>query len=300
MIGPNGNGGGGIALKIIRAASVLTLPATAAANTIAVITETEITGWVFSVSAPETPAEGMVWFATGTRSPVAVNVLKKNGIWIYPASCQQYISGSWVSKTAKTYKGGAWVDFNLYLYDRGQDYPDLTGELTGLGIKTNATYGQETAPTITKASDKMTIKWYRSASGAPWDAGIAYYPKPVNFSDYSKLRFELEHTQEPSNYTYIRFGYCPVIPEYYLAWGDTEGGAYEQRRMSDAAWETVELDVSGVSGAQYIIIGANQETNGINATAGVTSICLTTPGAASVESINADMQAALSLLGVEP
>ena len=39
MIGPNVNGGGGIALKIIRAASALTLPATAAANTVAVITE---------------------------------------------------------------------------------------------------------------------------------------------------------------------------------------------------------------------------------------------------------------------
>lgn len=114
-----GGGGGGIALKIIRAASALTLPATAAANTIAVITEAEITGWVFSTAAPETPAEGMVWFATGTRSPVAVNVLKKNGIWVYPAGCQQYVSGEWVTKTAKTYQAGAWKDWQLTLYKDG-------------------------------------------------------------------------------------------------------------------------------------------------------------------------------------
>ncbi len=138
MIGPNGNGGGGIALKIIRAASALTLPATAAANTIAVITETEITGWVFSVSEPETPAEGTVWFATGTRSPVAVNILKKNGIWIYPASCQQYISGSWVSKTAKTYKGGAWVDWICWLYKDGAKQVEFS-EFTPVMYNTKAT-----------------------------------------------------------------------------------------------------------------------------------------------------------------
>ena len=122
-----GGGGGGIALKIIRAASALTLPATAAANTIAVITEAEITGWVFSTAAPETPAVGVVWFATGTRSPAAVNILKKNGIWIYPASCQQYVSGEWVTKTAKTYQSGAWKDWELWLYNSGDINLALTG-----------------------------------------------------------------------------------------------------------------------------------------------------------------------------
>lgn len=176
MIGPNGNGGGGIALKIIRAASALTLPATAAANTIAVITETEITGWVFSATAPETPAEGVVWFATGTRSPVAVNVLKKNGIWIYPASCQQYVSGVWVAKTAKTYQSGAWVEWLYWLYDTGSKKVELRD------IK-SALYGTET--TITWGDDAVELSVYGPSS---FTVGTAIAATGLmDVSGYSKL-----------------------------------------------------------------------------------------------------------------
>ena len=104
-------------------------PANPKENTIWVNTDAEITGWGFSASAPTNPAEGMIWFQTGTSSPAAFNALKKNGIAVYPNGCKQYVSGAWVSKTAKTYQSGAWKDWGLYLIKNG-DCTEVTGGWT--------------------------------------------------------------------------------------------------------------------------------------------------------------------------
>lgn len=134
-IGRTNAGGGGSSLnfKVIAVASESALPSSAAENTIAVITTTAITSYVFSSSAPTSPAEGMVWFATGTASTVGFNAVKKNGLWVYPTGCQQYVSGTWVTKTAKTYKSGAWVEWRLYLYNAGDECTDITGGWTTSG-----------------------------------------------------------------------------------------------------------------------------------------------------------------------
>lgn len=71
--------------------------------------------------------EGTVWIATGTSSPVAFNVLWKNGITVYPISAKQYISGALVDVIAKSYQNGAWGEWIRYLYNRGDMCADLTG-----------------------------------------------------------------------------------------------------------------------------------------------------------------------------
>lgn len=119
-------GGSDLNFKVIAVASESALPSSAAENTIAVITTTPITSYVFSSTAPSSPAEGMVWFATGTTSTVGFNAIKKNGLWVYPTGCQQYVSGAWVSKTAKTYNSGAWVDWDIVLYADGKQYVPWT------------------------------------------------------------------------------------------------------------------------------------------------------------------------------
>nr|DAE37835.1 MAG TPA: hypothetical protein [Caudoviricetes sp.] len=125
-------GGGGSALnfKVIAVSSELLLPATAKENTIAVITTTPITSYVFSSTAPTSPTEGMVWFATGTASTGGFNAIKRNGLWVYPTGCQQYVSGAWVSKTAKTYQSGKWTEWRLavkQLYWNGDKCENVTG-----------------------------------------------------------------------------------------------------------------------------------------------------------------------------
>ena len=129
-----GGGGGALNFRVIAVSSELLLPATAKENTIAVITDTAITSYVFSSTAPTSPAVGMVWFATGTASTVGFNAVKKNGLWVYPTGCQQYVSGAWVSKTAQTYQNGAWQNWRTYLYANGDQYTDITGGWTTDGV----------------------------------------------------------------------------------------------------------------------------------------------------------------------
>lgn len=265
-------GGGGVGLNFTVVGGA-TQPTSPSENTIWVNTNVGITDYYFGVTAPLTPAEGWIWFATGTRSPVAFNALKKGNLWTYPTACQQYVSGAWVDKTAKTYINGQWIDYILYLYDRGTEYPDITGDLTCVGTTINGVYGAKTAPTVTKTSTGMTIKWYREASGTTNDSGIAYYAKAIDFTNYSKLYINLEHTQS-TNYIYVTFGYYPSIPEYFDQMTNMAGSAYVQRRMNDATWDNIEFDISNVTGSRYIVIGAFQEIRGIDATAGITSIYL--------------------------
>lgn len=114
----HGAGGGGASLnfKVVGGTSA---PASPKENTVWVNTDVEITSWVFSVTEPENPSDGMVWISTGKTSPVAFNALKKNGIMVYPISAKQYVSGKWVSKEAKSYQNGAWVERIAHIFQSG-------------------------------------------------------------------------------------------------------------------------------------------------------------------------------------
>lgn len=96
-------------------------PAAPGENTIWVNTDIDIPAWYFSATQPENLNEGDVWFSTGTSSPVEFNALKKNGIQVYPTSAKQYVSGALVDVTAKSYQGGAWVDWVTVILSPGVD-----------------------------------------------------------------------------------------------------------------------------------------------------------------------------------
>lgn len=113
---------GGIPLnfKVKAYASADLLPAYAAENTIAVITETPISGYVFSGTDPEAPEEGTVWIRTmSDQSSFEFNALKKNAIVISTISAKQYINGSWAGVVIKLYQSGQWIGTQLTLFDGG-------------------------------------------------------------------------------------------------------------------------------------------------------------------------------------
>lgn len=110
----NMSGGGGAALNF-KVMGGTAEPSNPAENTIWIDTDAKITGWLFSSHQPENPAEGMVWISTSTSSTAPFNALKKNVIMVYPLSAKQYVNGAWVNKTAKTYQGGKWVDWIVYV-----------------------------------------------------------------------------------------------------------------------------------------------------------------------------------------
>ena len=108
-------------------------------NTIWVNTETDISGWVFSPEEPVEPSDGLVWIGLGTASSAPFNALKKGGLYCFPISCKQYVSGEWADAEAHIYQGGGWVQFSagkpsVYIIFDGESEADYTGSWSGSGI----------------------------------------------------------------------------------------------------------------------------------------------------------------------
>ena len=219
-----GGGGSDLNFKAIAVASESALPSTAAENTIAVITTTPITSYVFSSTAPTSPTEGMVWFATGTASGVGFNAIKRNGLWVYPTDCQQYVSGAWVSKTAKTYTGGAWVDWwHGDLYDSGNEYDFVTG-------------GWGSSGSVTKNATSITVT---GASTFP----TAYTNEKIDLSPYSALAINITAVQK------VQYGITLAVGTKKIYATDASRIAYLD---SDMVVGINMLDVSAINGAYYI------------------------------------------------
>lgn len=187
MIGITNAGGGGGGSLNFKVAGGTSAPASPAENTIWVNTAADITGWAFSPAAPSSPKEGTVWLRTGLNSPVGFNAIKKNGLWVYPTVCQQYISGAWVAKTAKTYQSGAWVEWLYWLYDTGSKKVELRDI-------TSALYGTES--TITWGDDAVELSVYGPSS---FTVGVAMAATGLmDVSGYSKLNAYYESIDRAS------------------------------------------------------------------------------------------------------
>lgn len=140
MLGRTNTGGGGVGGLNFQVIGSATAPNNPKENTIWIETDTNVTSWIFSAVEPSAPSEGMVWIFTGTSSPVEFNALKKNGLQVYPVAAKQYIDGEWVDKAAKSFRGGAWVDWwDGVLYNAGNTYDDITGGYSGVGDYISAT-----------------------------------------------------------------------------------------------------------------------------------------------------------------
>lgn len=176
-----GSGGASLNFKVVGG---LTQPADQRKISIWVITDQKITSWIFSAEAPAEPAEGNVWFTTGTSSQVAFDALKKNSIMVYPISAKQYVSGAWVNVTAKSYHDGKWVDWIVYLYNSGDSCVDLTGGYTAVAMSWSSSTPNKNAPTVTNNDDHMLISQISGAGGA------VYTEKKIELSGFKTLYFD--------------------------------------------------------------------------------------------------------------
>ena len=108
-------------------------PEAPAENTIWVQTAADISGTVFQFEQPASPQDGLVWISMGAASHVPFRPVAGEGITLYPLKAKQYsaASGAWSEKTAESYIGGAWKDWNIHLYEPGNEYTHLTGGWNG-------------------------------------------------------------------------------------------------------------------------------------------------------------------------
>lgn len=110
-----GTGGSSVNLNVVAYSS--TYPS-APNNTIGFISSTAVNGYVVSSTQPTTDlAEGLVWIKTGVVSSVPIEV--SEGLTIYPVCVKQYLSGAWVTKSAKVRKNSSWNVMFYVIYEDG-------------------------------------------------------------------------------------------------------------------------------------------------------------------------------------
>lgn len=249
MIGPIiGGGAAGLNFKVIGGT---VQPTSASENTIWVNTSNDITGWVFSATAPANPVAGMVWFATSNSSSVAFNAVKKNGIWVYPAGCQQYISGAWVTKTAKTYQSGTWKDWVFWLYKDGVKEVEFADNALNTIGTTSLTWG-DTAATFTGTGGDQTT-WFSVWTTTPL----------IDVTAYTKLICKLS-SLNCGNASWGSFNIGLVRStqtELAVAGGIKDAVAETYDKSVDGAAKTITLDISNVTGEAAAVMGLRFQNN---------------------------------------
>jgi hypothetical protein len=113
---------GGFNFSVVPYASESELPEFADENTIAIIPKSEMSSWIFSMTEPPNPTDGMVWIAIGKSGTAEINIIKENAVMLYPLYAKQYVNGAWVNISALSYNADGeqvkWMS-DIILYDNG-------------------------------------------------------------------------------------------------------------------------------------------------------------------------------------
>lgn len=202
--------------------------------------------------------EGEVWIKTGKNSSVAFNALKSNAIQIYPNSCQQWSGNAWVSRVAKTYQYGSWVDWWKVIYSNTNSLigewviPTLDGTLSQTNTSIDAT-GVFSFNVI-------------NAGGTGRQAWL-YTSQGVDFTDYSKLCWNITRdyhsTADNTGRTHRLFIFAES--DYY----------WNQVAYIDIPYQTTgtyEIDISGLTGSYKLGIFVQCQVGAENHTISFDSI----------------------------
>lgn len=135
MIGRTNTGGGSGGGLTFTAVGGTTRPEKATLNMVWVNTDHEITDYVLSSAAPETPVNGMVWTRIENTAKTKVSAtVGEEWIVLYVLYTKQYISGAWTDKTAYMYTGGDWIMLEsaiIHINNGGVVNTELTGGFYG-------------------------------------------------------------------------------------------------------------------------------------------------------------------------
>lgn len=237
-----GGGSGGLNFKVVGYATEAELLAdTPKENTIGIITTNKITGWMFAAADPAEPVEGMVYITTGTKSDIAFNALKKNGIMVYPLSAKQYIGSSLTDVPAMIYKSSQWVswidviDFDQTAWTFKNPFPSRpytlgTYDLSGKTLKGTITGSYQHVVMVKNAkinfADADTLNFVYDLSKSMTDSGSIIVKISSSNSDPtdSTCVVNQQITENGTNKE-VSVDVASVNGSYYLwigliAWGD--------------------------------------------------------------------------------
>lgn len=227
-----GGGAGGLNFKIVGGT---TRPGNPKENTIWVVTDQKITGWVFSFEEPTILYEGMVFFGLVATSPATMNILKKNEITLSFKTVKQVIDNELVKiNETNVFINGEWVELSgTPIYSDGIWHEPYTGFTT---------YNCN----ITEYPDHLNLA-LNNKSGV--------YIENVNFDEFNTLLMDISSDAVAwitiaiaddtnwydygNNNNYIQ----------YVSFRDTVTGNKIER-------DVYPLDVSNISGTHNIVINS--------------------------------------------
>lgn len=257
MIGRTNAGGGSAAVHLV---SRLTEP-TPSEGLIWIVSDTRVKGWVFAADVPE-GVEGRVWIKTGSSSSVAFNAITGNVLQVYPISASQYIGGEWVDVEAKTYLNGEWVAWRVWLVDNGFDKPENSGGWQA-AVKRLTNFGFSTTPSLSIADGTFA---FSISSGGDYTgySGIVISKADIDVSSFSKLRCTGYATSSAGGYRakvslslINRSATYAVTNAAASGYGIDITGTLLERTDFD-----VELDITALSGAYAVALGAQVQNPG--------------------------------------
>lgn len=237
-------------------------PASPAENTIWVNTTTAITGYTFAAQAPQSPAAGMVWIQTGASSSVAFPATKDNPILVYPLTAQQYISGAWVNKTAKSWQGGAWVDWSVYYFDFGRQAYKWQTRAVPFGEYRNSN-GTGTLTVNSDGSVTYGIVDNNTDPGSRQRSGVYELASDVDLTSIKTLHFDIDATFA----TYYSSGLCVYKRDAANPLSNAAAHVVLNSGMDLSGG--VDLDVSALTGSWCIGMGVSNgygNSSGVNLT----------------------------------
>ena len=211
-------------------------------NTIGVITQIPITGWILSREEPETTEEGTVWVLLTEKSVASFNPLKKNCIPINPLMARQRKNGIWMDVPAMSRKYGVWMPWwNGYLYHQGNTCDLVTEGWKGYAYVSYDSGSSAYAPTVTFQEDSMKVVLSKPSSG--YRGGTVFTEKAVDVSLYRKLKIRV------MSLTGLTTGMVNIGLSATKENGYTQIAGAEITEMGD-----VTLDLSDITGAYYVCL----------------------------------------------
>lgn len=201
---------------------------------------------------PDAIKEGYTWIETSSISSCEFNALQDNNITVYPIHVKQYISGKWVDKDAKIYQNGAWKDWTRYLFSANNLHINITGGWASgyYEIGELPFYGNGGSQSI---GNTMYIHWARIPDTAYHGAAFYVTRKKIDLTNVKNIKISCTTSG------YLNFCHIGVSSISQKPWPDNS--AYWQNCAATAKLSTgtITLDVSGLSGSYYVMIGGSTE-----------------------------------------
>lgn len=239
---------GGSAFSLISAESKEALPANAAKNTIAVITDQTIGKLYMQPTIPETAVSGDLVILPSKPSKT-ISLSEDGNIEFGIGGAYINIDGAWSFVDTYIRLDDTWaLLWSSQLFCNNNDYAEYTGGWVNVGKKAASNSSADAgAPDITYENGSMVCDTTIDKTG-----GMYYTANQIDLTPYKTVVFEGEFTRGG---TVARNFYAAVwssIGTYYTS------NVIKSKESPSQSFSKIEVDVSSVSESAYIGLGLTQ------------------------------------------